>query len=161
MRKWTVVAALFFFSLAPLSQARAADRVVDGSVVHLVYFFEANGAPVVNAAKKDTMQLVVGQNRFPAAFEKQLIGLKAGDRKDIRLTPDQAYGPVREDLIKRIPISEVPPSIPLKEGMLLRGKKGERPIRVAKVLEDSVVLDENHPFAGKTLDYHVEITDVK
>ena len=151
-----------FFSLVflvPIAHA-AGPRIEAGSMVHLSYFMDANGIPVVPQQKKETMKLVVGKGAYPAYFEKQLIGLKIGDARDITLTSQQAYGPHRSDLVKRVPKSQLPPTIPLKEGLLLGGKDGRHAMRIAKVLDDSVVLDENHPLAGKTLIYHVQVTDV-
>ena len=151
---------MMFLSIFLTPAVYAAGRIEDGSAVQLKYFLEVNGSPVVLPEKKEAMAFVVGGGMYPPAFEKQLIGLKVGDNKNIRLAPEQGFGPIREDLVKRVPKNQLPPSIPLKEGTLLGGK-GQRTMRIAKVLEDSIILDENHPFAGKTLDYHVQVTDVK
>ena len=155
---FTVFLALFF--LHPSANA-TGPRIENGSSVRLNYFLEANGEPVVSQEKKAAMEFVVGKGSFPPAFEKQLMGLQKGDTKSFKLGPEQAFGPYRSELVKRIPKDQLPPQLPLKEGMMLGTKSGQHPIRVAKVLEDSVVLDENHPFAGKTLAYHVQVTDVE
>ena len=143
------------------ADARAAGMRIDhGSMVHLNYFLEANGVAIIPEQKRENVELIVGKGAYPPDFEKQLIGLRKGDAKNIELTPDQAYGPHLSQLVKRVSKKEFPPSIPLKEGLLLGTKDGRHPIRIAKILDDSVVMDENHPLAGKTLLYHVQVTDV-
>ena len=155
-----IVGSASFFCISCLAYA-VGPKVDNGSMVHLSYYFEANGVPVVSQQKKEEMKLVVGRGIYPQDFEKQLVGLKVGDVRNITLTPDQAYGPYLPQLVKRIAKQDLPPTLPLKEGLLLAGKNSRRPIRIAKVLEDSVVLDENHPLAGKTLAYHVQVTDIR
>ena len=135
-------------------------RIDNGALVSLSYFLEANGTPIIPQDKKQVMKFIEGKGAYPAAFEKQLIGLKKGDRKEITLTPEQGYGPHLAELVKRIDKKQFPANIPLKEGLLLSAKSGRHAVRIAKVLEDSVVMDENHPLAGKTLTYHIQVTDV-
>ena len=147
------------FSRQTLSQASQV-RIDNGNLVSLSYFLEANGAPIIPQDKKQIMKFIEGKGAYPAAFEKQLIGLKKGDSKEITLTPEQGYGPHLAELVKRIDKKQFPSNIPLKEGLLLNAKSGRHAVRIAKVLEDSVVMDENHPLAGKTLTYHIQVTDV-
>ena len=162
MKKLTVMAVvLVSCAFLPQTICAAAAKVAEGSSVRLGYSLDADGTPIISEGKKAEMTLVVGQGSHPAIFEQQLIGLKKGDTKDIRLTPDQAYGPHRPELLKRIPKDELPPSFPQQEGVMISGKNGQHPMRVAKILEDSIVLDENHPLAGKTLTYHVRVMDVR
>ena len=162
MRRWTSIVVVFIVSFfAYQATSHAGPRVEVGSSVSLVYFFEANGVAVVSQKKQATMAFVVGKGSHPEAFEQQLIGLQSGDKKSFELTADDAFGPYRKDLVKRIPKNQLPPTLKLTEGMMLGPKRGQRPIRVAKILEDSVVLDENHLLAGQTLEYHVQVTDVR
>ena len=161
MRKHLSGLAVLLTGISLLSTVEAAGpRVDQGSMVHLSYFMEANGVPIVSEKKRRAIQLVIGKGSYPKDFEKQLIGLKKGDAREITLTPEQAYGPHLTQLVKRVSRKKLPPTIPLREGMLLGSKEGKHAIRIAKILDDSVVMDENHPLAGKTLKYHVQVTDV-
>ena len=135
--------------------------IKEGSVVSLQYVLKADNQYVIPPQKKDFLQLVVGRGAYPPTFERALIGLKTGDRKSITLKPDQAYGPSRPELIKRVPRSAIPPGLKLVEGGLLSSRTGATRMRVAKILNDSVILDENHPLAGKTLTYEVLVTDLE
>ena len=134
-----------------------ANRVVNGSLVEMSYYFEADGMPIVSKDKPENMAVAVGRKTHPEEFEKQLIGLKVGDNKTIKLRADQGFGAYRQELIYRVPKANLPANLNLKDGMLLAAKKGQRPVRVAKVEPDFVVLDQNHPLAGKKIVYHVQI----
>ena len=163
-RNWFFTGIFLIFSsifLCLPAQASADQKIDMGSAVQLSYFMEANGVPVISEKKKEEMRLVIGRGAYPQAFEKQLIGLAKGEAKNIQLVPDQAYGPHKAELVKRVPKEQFPSAMLLKEGALIGSKSGRHPMRIAKVLEDSVILDENHPLAGKTLTYHVQVTNVQ
>jgi len=139
----------------------AETKIQEGSKVELVYSFEADGIPIVTQQNKETMKLVEGAGAYPPTFEKQLLGLRKGDKKTIHLIPEEGFGPVLPELLKRVALKDLPKGLKLEEGDLLGAKSGTKTIRVAKVLDDSVVLDENHPLAGKTLIYQIQILSIQ
>lgn len=162
MKRWAACFAAIVLSVfIGQSLYASGGRIESGSTVQLTYSLDANGTPVISKEKQVPMKLVVGKGLYPAAFERQLIGLNQGDSKNIELTPEQGYGPRRPELLKRIPKSDLPPSFPQVEGTMIGSKRSQHPMVVAKVLEDSVILDQNHPLAGKRLAYHVRVTDVR
>lgn len=145
--------------MAGCSAASAAPRVANGSTVELTYSLNADDKTIVPAARKETMKVIVGQSVYPQEFERQLVGMKVGDSKQITLRPEQAFGPYRRDQVFRVPNTQLPPGVQLKEGSILSG--GARgPMRVVKVFEDSAVVDLNHPLAGKTLNYRLTISKI-
>ncbi|MEI8344994.1 MAG: FKBP-type peptidyl-prolyl cis-trans isomerase [Candidatus Omnitrophota bacterium] len=154
---------IFLFLVAGCGWALAdsGSRISKGSLVELKYDLEADGAVVISPAKTEGMRLVVGRGSFPAEFEQQLVGLRAGDKKTITLRVDQAFGPHRKELVRRIAQGQLPPALKnVKEGTILQSKSSGRPLRVVKVDAESVVLDQNYPLAGKKLVYHVRIESI-
>lgn len=156
---WLVVTILCIPSIVEAAP-KVNARVQDGSRVKLNYYFEADGKPVVTKDKKEGMEIVIGRRMMPEVFETQLYGLSAGGKKTIALRPDEAFGPYNPALVRRVAKAELPPNFSVKEGGMIASKSGARPMRVAKVLDDSIVLDQNHPLAGKSLVYHVQIEQV-
>lgn len=137
----------------------AVKTVEPGSVVHLQYSLTADNAAVVPVATPQAMKLTVGEGKLPPLFEKNLIGLPAGATKAIALKPEEAFGPVRKELIARVPRASLPAG-ELKEGMLLTA--GSFSARIVKIMEDgSVVIDRNHPLAGKHLLYKVRVRSIE
>jgi FKBP-type peptidyl-prolyl cis-trans isomerase 2 len=125
-----------------------------------MYSLKANGEDIVSAAQRDQIQMIIGRQNYPKALQDQLIGLKEGDKKTITLMPDQAFGSIRPELLRRVMKKDLPKNIAFAEGQVMMGKNGQPGLRVVKVLDDSVVFDQNHPLAGKTLVYNVQIANV-
>ena len=154
-------AAIFVASVLGAPKAEADARIGNGSIVKLKYSLMADGVPLIASEKLENMQVLVGSSQYPPDFEKSLIGLKKGDKKKITLKPEQGFGPYRPELMRRVPKNTIPSSISLREGALIGSANGRSAMRIAKILDDTVVLDQNHPLAGKTLIYNVQVTDVE
>jgi FKBP-type peptidyl-prolyl cis-trans isomerase 2 len=97
------------------------------------------------------------------ALEQSLMGLHAGDQKDVKLRPEDAYGPVLKEAFKEVPKNQIPPEARKVGAVLQAGSTDGRsvPVRVSQVTDDKVVIDFNHPLAGKTLIFNVKIVAVK
>jgi FKBP-type peptidyl-prolyl cis-trans isomerase 2 len=101
---------------------------------------------------------VQGRQEMLPGLEKQLAGMKAGEKKHIDLKAADAYGPYDEKAKITVPRDRVPPEV--QTGMDLQGPDG-RPVKVLQVSEKEVVLDMNHPLAGKDLAFDVKILKVE
>ncbi len=92
------------------------------------------------------------------------MGMKVGEEKDITLSPDQAYGPIRPELVRKIPKKDLGDT-EAKEGMVLGmqipGYEQVIPARVVKVEGENVTLDLNPPLAGKTLKFKLTLAKVE
>ena len=159
--KLFLLMGILMFSQASCSSE--TGQIHKGSVVKIQYAMDVNGVHLVAPPNLEEMHLVVGESKYPPDFEKALIGMKVGSEKVITLKPEQAFGPVRPELFKRIPKSQFPGNIVLKQGALLHGTNDDGnsiTMRVVQILDDSVVVDQNHPLAGKTLVYRIRIKEV-
>jgi len=149
-----------FWGCAP----KAVKEVRTGDKVYLQYSLEADGADIVPANEPQNMWLVVGQRTYPPVFEQALVGLKENGVKVISLKPEEAFGPAKPELMVKIPKSTLPADFDFREGMIVTGRTPDgkpEPARVKKVLDDFVVLDRNHPLAGKNLVYRVRVLKVE
>ena len=73
-------------------------------------------------------------------------------------------GPVDPSAVQNVPKNQLPPEITPKAGMVLsaRGKDGQTmPVKIVEVKDDVIVMDFNHPLAGKTLNFDVEVLEIK
>jgi len=124
----------------------------------------ADGVPVVPDDNPETMLLVVGGGSFPEKFEKSLVGLNLGDQKTITLSPEEAFGQQDVNLIKRVAKDALPPNLrSAQEGQILRASNPDGTqvvIRIVQVMDDSIVIDQNHPLAGRTLVYNVTVKSI-
>ena len=161
-RQWIgavlVASVVLGFGLGACAKNASSKTVASGSVVNLQYSLTADNVPVVRDDAPQILKLTVGQGRLPVLFEKKLIGLPVGAAKAIALKPEEAFGLARKELLVRVPRSALPPG-EVKEGMMLTS--GPVTAKVIKIMEDgSVVIDRNHPLAGKNLLYKIRVMSV-
>ena len=102
----------------------------------------------------EPIEFTLGQGQLIPGFEKGLIDMEVNEKKTINIPKDEAYGEPREELIQEVPKSQLPEEIKPEVGMGLVSKTPdgrEMNLIVKDVKEDSIVVDGNHPLAGKDL----------
>ncbi|GFZ80400.1 peptidyl-prolyl cis-trans isomerase [Pseudohongiella nitratireducens] len=107
-----------------------------------------------------------GHNNVVPGLEAGLDGKKAGDQLSVTLSPEQAYGLRTSNEVLRVPIkhlAQAPAAKHLKPGVIVGVKtnKGVRNMLVLKAGKFNVDVDTNHPYAGRTLEYQIEILGVR
>lgn len=104
----------------------------------------------------------IGSQVLPAAVEVAASNLLPGGAAHLSLTPAQAFGEYDETLVLRFPASVLPGDRPFEEGarILLKTAAGEVDARVVEADEGEVVVDLNHPFAGKSVDFDIELVSL-
>jgi FKBP-type peptidyl-prolyl cis-trans isomerase SlyD len=164
--RWTALFALFVFATSALAQSPAdAESVVHpGSVVSFDYTLKDETGKVIDTSEgKAPMNYTHGKGEIIPGLESELTGLKVGNEKHVTIKPENAYGPVDPRAFQEIEKEKLPPEA-LKVGTMLtaRGPGGQSmPVRVHEIKEKTVIMDFNHPLAGKTLTFDVKITDIK
>lgn len=109
------------------------------------------------------LELQAGAGQVIPGLDRALLGMAPGEKKSITLPPEQAYGKRDDSLRRSLPRSEFPPDAPLKAGevMALKTADGARvPVEVHAVDDQEVVLDFNHPLAGHTLSFDLEVVAI-
>jgi FKBP-type peptidyl-prolyl cis-trans isomerase SlyD len=147
--------------------AFAAEKnnvVKDGSVVSLQYTLSGEDGKTIESNKgKDPLKYTHGSNQIVPGLEKNLAGMKMGEEKRVKVKPEDGYGPVDPKGFQEFPKEKIP-SEGLKVGAVLmaKGPQGQQvPVRVHEIKEKTVVLDLNHPMAGKTLVFDVKVLDIQ
>lgn len=151
-------------ALAQQNPAPAKAVVETGSAVSFDYTLTDDSGKVVDTSKgKEPMQYVHGKGQIIPGLEKELAGMSVGSEKKVTVKPEEAYGVVDPTAFTEVPKEKLPPDA-LKVGTMLlaQGPQGQGvPVRVHEIKEKTVVMDFNHPLAGKTLSFDVKITDIK
>jgi peptidylprolyl isomerase len=109
------------------------------------------------------LEIVCGRGDTIHGLEKRILGMEAGEQKSFTIPPEEAYGPHDSSLLQRIGREELPLGVDPSVGMVIpfRSKGCEVVAKIVDVTEDSVTADFNHPLAGTTLHYQVQIVDVE
>jgi FKBP-type peptidyl-prolyl cis-trans isomerase SlyD len=124
---------------------------------------EDSGSEIENSHEREPMAFLFGHRNIIAGLEKAMEGHVAGDQFDAVVAPADAYGERRDDFIQRVPKKYFHDAMHLRPGMttVLNTRDGRRSVTVLKVGSSVVDVDLNHPLAGKTLRFGVEITDIR
>ena len=106
----------------------------------------------------------VGSGQLITGFDTALQGMTIGEVKQVHLTPDEAYGTPRPELLQAVPHSNFPPDFNFEVGAMVQGRAPTGQVHVARidaVNDDTVVLDYNHPMAGKNLNFEIELLSIQ
>lgn len=137
--------------------------IQEGSAVTMAYSIKSEGKVVDQKKKNEPLEFQMGKQTlaFPA-FEKKMIGMRAGEKKKFDLKPEEAFGPWHEQRTQVFPRAHFQ-DLKLKRGMSLTASSSTGALngRVLKVSDEQVLIDFNHPLAGKTLQVEVKVIEVK
>ena len=150
--------------LRSAEQAKEEKVVKDGSVVSLQYSLsEENGQLIESNKGKDPLKYTHGSKQIVPGLEKELTGMKVGGEKRVKVKPEDGYGLVSSKAFQEVPKEQIPAN-GMKVGATLaaKGPHGQEiPVRIHEIKEKTVVLDLNHPMAGKTLLFDIKILDIQ
>lgn len=136
--------------------------IQQGSTVKVHYTGRfTNGDVFDTSSGKDPLNFQIGAGQIIPGFESALIGKNSGDMVTVNIKPEEAYGPLREELIIKVPLDRMPG--PVEVGQALQAVSDDnRPVQVivTEVNEDHVVVDGNHPLAGEELVFDIEVVEV-
>ncbi len=140
-------------------------RIADDCVVTLAYTLRDDAGEVLDSATTaDPFAFVHGRHSVIPGLEKALTGRGAGDTLDLTIAPADAYGEHSPARVQVVPRDRFPADIDIEPGMQFHASDehgGRMAVRVAEVNEDGVVIDANHPLAGQTLHFAVQVLGVR
>ena len=140
-------------------------KVGKGTVVSVDYELHLGDGKVVDAsASGEPMAYIHGEGQIVPGLERALEGLSAGDARQVVVPPQDGYGDHEAAGVQEVPKSAFPTDMQPAVGMELmaQGADGEAvPFVVREVKPDAIVIDLNHPLAGKTLHFAVKVREVR
>ena len=141
-----------------MSQAKKDDTVK----VH--YTGKLSDGNVFDSSKeRDPLEFKVGAGQVIPGFEQAVEGMAVEETKEVTIPSTEAYGPVREELKQEVNKSNLPPELKPEVGMQLSAKNqegGDMVVTVAEVKDESILIDANHPLAGKDLTFEIELVEI-
>jgi len=134
-----------------------------GSTVFLSYKLFVDGQLIDQAGENDPIQFVQGKGKIISGLERQLNGMRIGETKHLTIEPIHAYGEINPESILTIRKNEIQTHLPIYTGTIIeiKDKTGNRVEgKVIHVDQDEILIDTNHPLAGKTLEFDIKIMDI-
>ncbi len=145
--------------------AERFQEVSDGMVVSLDYALHLGDEEIIDSSEgQPPLEFVQGQQQIVPGLEQALYGMEVGDEKDVVVEPADGYGERNPEANQVVPRDAFQEGAELKAGMPIRVSDGAGRTAtafVADVGSETVKLDFNHPLAGETLHFHVEIAGVR
>ena len=156
-----IAVAVVLGILGPMSSWAAAElTVAEGMVVSLEYTLTLpDRTSVESNVGQQPLVFTQGSGHLVPGMEKALVGMKAGETKHIEVPAELAYGVYNADDQIKVPKNMVPPTV--KVGDVLTRPSDRKPLKVLEITADTVIMDANHPLAGKDLVFDVKILKVE
>ena len=133
--------------------------------MNLAYVLKNDQGKVLDQADVNTpLSYLHGAHQIVSGLESALVGMKKGQKKKVSVVPKDAYGEINPDLKIQVTRSHFPPGSNIQEGSQFRMKTpdgGSVVFSVVSVKGDDVFLNGNHPMAGETLHFDIEIVEVR
>ena len=134
-----------------------------GNVVAVHYTGKLTDGNMFDSSEgKDPLKFQVGSGQIIPGFENAIIGKNVGDKVTVNIPADQAYGQIREDLLVKVGKEQLPGEVQIGQSLSAQADNGQEVnVIVKEINEDHVVIDGNHPLAGKELVFDIEVVEVQ
>jgi FKBP-type peptidyl-prolyl cis-trans isomerase SlyD len=139
-------------------------QIAQNSVAAFHYTLtDDQGQVIDSSAGRDPLTYLHGSGQIVPGLEKQMEGRSAGDKFSADVAPEEGYGVHHPELMQEVPREAFQGVEDIQPGMQFqgRGPQGEINVTVTRVENDKVFIDGNHPLAGKTLHFAIEVADVR
>ncbi|NNM35059.1 MAG: peptidylprolyl isomerase [Gemmatimonadetes bacterium] len=136
----------------------------EGDTVRIHYTGTLDDGTVFDSSDdREPLEFKVGSGQVISGFDAAVAGMEAGDHKTVTITAEDAYGPHRPDLMIPVPRSDLPEGIDPQVGQHLQLSTPDGQdfqVTVSSVGEEGLLLDANHPLAGRDLTFSIQLVSV-
>lgn len=140
------------------------QQVKSGDTIKVHYHGRlTSGETFDSSTGRDPLEFEVGSGMVIKGFDEGVTGMRIGEKKTINIPFLEAYGPRQEEMLVEFPIDQFPPDLKPEIGMQLTMTTAQgHPVQVIidEVRETTVILDANHPLAGKDLVFDLELVEI-
>src|SRR5262249_27681264 len=144
-------------------EGQPAPAIEIGSTVLIEYTLSDDDGKVLDSNKgRNPLTSVQGEQQIVPGLEKALNGMHAGEEKKVTVEPAEGYGDVDPRALAEVPKRMIPPdALNVGTELLARNPEGAtRLVRIKEIKDETVIIDLNHPLAGKTLHFEVKVGSV-
>ncbi len=139
-------------------------QIAEHTIVRFHYdLADEAGQPIESSREREPMAILYGAGNVIPGIEKAIEGRRAGERLQVTVPPAEGYGERREGMTQRVPKKFFNEARKLRPGdsTVLGSNQGPRVVTVLKIGETVIDVDLNHPMAGRTLCFDIEIIEVR
>lgn len=140
------------------------QQVKNGDKVKVHYHGRLiDGTTFDSSEGKDPLEFEVGSGMVIKGFDDGVMGMVIGDKRTLQIPAEEAYGDKNPDMLVEFPLEQFPDDMKPEIGMRLNmtSTNGQVvPVVIAEVMDESVILDANHPLAGEALVFDIELVEI-
>lgn len=140
------------------------NQARQGDTLHLHYKGTLDDGTVFDSSEgRDPLSFELGSGQIIPGLDAGVTGMEVGEKRTVRVEAAEAYGEHQEDRVQAIERSSVPDDIPTDPGtqLQMQTQDGQAiPVVIVEATEEHLVLDANHPLAGKALTFDVELVSI-
>ncbi len=139
-------------------------QISENKVVTIHYTLtNVSGEVLDSSVGEEPLAYLHGAGNIVAGLEDALAEKTVGDKLDVTVAPEDGYGEKHDEMVQKVPVDNFDGVDNVEVGMQFMAQVpwGEQPVEVIKVEEDGITLDGNHPLAGETLQFAVEVIAVR
>ncbi|RYY60887.1 MAG: peptidylprolyl isomerase [Chitinophagaceae bacterium] len=140
------------------------QQVKSGDKVKVHYHGKLdNGETFDKSEGREPLEFEVGSGMVIKGFDDGVTGMTVGEKKTVRIPAEQAYGAQNPDMLIEMPKDRFPQDMEIEVGMPLAMSDGQGQqfqVVITEIKDDSVMLDANHPLAGKDLTFDLELVEI-
>ncbi|MEJ2203787.1 MAG: peptidylprolyl isomerase [Gemmatimonadota bacterium] len=137
---------------------------VEGDTVRIHYTGRLDDGTIFDTSEgREPLEFTVGSGQVISGFDSAVAGMEVNDEKTVTIPPEEAYGPRRDDLMLPMSRSHLPEELDPRVGQRLQMSSPEGrtfQVTVAEIHPDRLVLDANHPLAGQSLIFDLQLVSV-
>ncbi|MBT3313363.1 MAG: peptidylprolyl isomerase [Anaerolineae bacterium] len=138
--------------------------VKDDLIVAMEYSLTVDGEVIDSSEGREPLEFLQGKGNIIPGLEREMLGMKIGESKDVTVKPEDGYGIADETAFMEIPTNQFPENIPMEVGIELQVQNEEgQPAyaRIEEIENNIALLNFNHPLAGKELLFAVKVIDIR
>lgn len=149
----------------PPTERQTMAQAQQNTTVKVHYTGKLDDGTVFDSSReREPLEFRVGEGQIIPGFEQAVVGMSPGEKKTAKIEPEDAYGQPVAERIASMPKDNLPDDLEPEVGMQLQARDNQGqtiPVRITEVDGDSVTIDANHPLAGETLTFEIELLDVQ
>lgn len=138
-----------------MAKAKQGDRVQ----IHYTGRF-ADGDVFDSSRERDPLEFEAGSDELIRGVSMAVVGMKEGEQRTVTVPPEEGYGPRDEELLQKVPRDVLPEEVNVGDPLRAEAENQEIQVWVRELTDEYGVIDANHPLAGHTLEFELELVAV-
>jgi len=140
------------------------QKIKNGDTVSVNYTGKLEDGTIFDSSLvegREPLNAVLGQGQLISGFEKGLLDMSVGEKKTVEIEHTEAYGEIIKEMIIEVAKNQVPENIEVGHMLQGNGPMGPVNVKVVEIKDDVVIIDGNHPLAGKKLIFDLEVMGIE